>query len=79
MNSDGGYILLIEDEPAIQANNIKILRRRGYNLRQAEKLSEAKKIIEEDPPRAIILDLQLPDGSGLDFLHELRKTSGVPV
>jgi len=74
-----GYLLLVEDEPVVQSNNKKILARRGWSIRQAYTLSEAWAIIAEEPPRAIILDIKLPDGSGLDFLHELRKTSNVPV
>jgi DNA-binding response OmpR family regulator len=70
---------MIEDEPVVQANNKKILERRGYTTRQAYTLTEARKIIETDPPNAIVLDINLPDGSGLDFLHELRRTSNIPV
>ena len=77
MKSD--YLLLIEDEPVVQENNRKILERRGYAIRQAYSLAEAWAIIAEEPPGAIILDIQLPDGSGLDFLYELRKTSSIPV
>ena len=77
--NDKGYLLLVEDEPLVQANNKKILERRGYSVRQAFTLAEAKNIISDDPPRAIVLDILLPDGSGLDFLHELRKTSNIPV
>ena len=76
---DTGYLLLIEDEPAVQSNNMKILQRRGYTLKQAFTLAEAREIISKEPPRGIILDLQLPDGNGLDFLKELRKTSAIPV
>jgi len=75
-----GYLLMVEDEPRIQANNKKILEREGYALRQAYTLAEARKIMEEEQPRAIVLDIQLPDGSGLKFLHELREASNtVPV
>jgi len=78
MNSQG-YILLVEDEIAIQAGNKKILERRGYALRQAFSLTEARAIIKDEYPRAIVLDVHLADGSGLDFLNELRKVSNVPV
>jgi len=74
-----GYLLLVEDEPVVQANNKSILERRGYSIRQAFALAGAREIIAEKQPEAIILDIQLPDGSGLDFLHELRRTSNVPV
>ena len=74
-----GYLLLVEDEPLVQENNRKILLRRGYSLKQAFSLSEARAFIAEEAPRAIVLDIQLPDGNGLDFLHELRQDSSVPV
>jgi len=79
MNTGNGYLLLVEDEPAVQSNNMKILQRRGYTLKQAYTLAEARALISEEPPRGIILDLQLPDGSGLDFLRELRQDSDIPV
>jgi len=72
-------LLLVEDEPLVQANNRKILQRRGYIIHQAFTLAEARAIITQEHPRAIVLDIMLPDGSGLDFLRELRRTSNVPV
>jgi len=74
-----GYLLLVEDEPIVQANNKMILERRGCLLRQAYTLKEARALVAEEMPFAIILDIQLPDGDGFDFLYELRKTSNVPV
>lgn len=74
-----GYLLLVEDEPVVQANNKKILERRGYRISLAYTLAEARAFLIEKPPRAIVLDIRLPDGSGLDFLAELRQTSQVPV
>jgi len=80
-NADGtsGYLLMVEDEPAVQANNKKILERRGYNIRQAYSLAEARRIVAQQMPKAIVLDVQLPDGTGLEFLRELRQTSNTPV
>ena len=74
------YLLLVEDDEMMQQRNKKLLERKGYPLRQAFSLGEARTIIAENGmPRAIILDIVLPDGSGLDFLTELRQTSNVPV
>jgi DNA-binding response OmpR family regulator len=74
-----GYILMVEDEPVVQANNKKILERRGFITRQAYSLKEARAKIKDEPPRAVILDINLPDGSGLELLQELRKNSDIPV
>ena len=79
MSTGSGYLLLVEDEPVVQSNNMKILRRRGYSIRQAFTLAQAWELIKAEAPRGIILDLQLPDGSGIDFLKELRKDSDIPV
>ena len=74
-----GYLLMVEDEPVVQENNKMILERRGYQIKQAYTLEEARCIIGAEPPRAIILDIQLPDGNGLDLLYEVRSNSNIPV
>ena len=74
-----GYLLMVEDEPVVQANNKMILERRGYIIKQAYNLEEARRIITDDPPQAIILDIQLPDGNGLDLLKEVRTKYDIPV
>ncbi|MDR2940541.1 MAG: response regulator transcription factor [Clostridiales bacterium] len=77
---DQGYLLLVEDNPIVQANNQKILSRHGYCLRCVETISEARESISAARPRIIILDIILPDGNGLDFLKELRQRGDtVPV
>ncbi|MCL1835541.1 MAG: response regulator transcription factor [Oscillospiraceae bacterium] len=77
--SSRGYLLLVEDEPIVQASNKRILERHGYKLKQAFSLAEAHTIMEQEAPSAIVLDVLLPDGSGLDFLYQLRKHSNIPV
>jgi DNA-binding response OmpR family regulator len=74
-----GYLLLVEDNLSVQNNNKKILERHGYIIKQALNLAEAREIIARETPRAIVLDIMLPDGSGLDFLQELRETATIPV
>jgi len=74
-----GYLLLVEDEPKVQASNKRVLERRGYRLKQAYTLAQAREIIADELPAAIVLDLQLPDGNGLDLLKEIRQTSNIPV
>ena len=74
-----GSILLVEDNERIQANNKSMLERNGYTVRLAMSLSEARKELAGGYPDAIVLDITLPDGSGLDFLKELRTTSQIPV
>jgi len=79
MTTLNGYLLLVEDEITLQKNIKKMLERENYAVKTASTLAEARAVIKDDPPRCIILDIQLPDGSGLDFLVELRKNSDTPV
>ena len=67
-------ILLIEDNKDIQKLNKETLERRGgYEVRPAMNLADARKQIAEQVPDLIVLDIMLPDGSGFDFIQELRN------
>jgi DNA-binding response OmpR family regulator len=73
-------ILLVEDNKDIQELNQRFLVRRGYTVQLAYTLAEARKILEENKPDAIVLDIMLPDGSGLDFLNELKEqNTNIPI
>lgn len=73
-------ILLVEDDKKIQfANKIIFEQIGGYNVLLDETLAEAHKIVAESPLDVIVLDIMLPDGSGLDFLRELRRSKNIPV
>jgi DNA-binding response OmpR family regulator len=72
-------VLLVEDNRRVQMNNREILERHGYKVLLAMNLAETRAAVRARMPDVIVLDLALPDGNGLDFLAELRKTSGVPV
>ena len=58
------FLLLVEDDPVVQRNNKKILERRGYSIKQAYSISQARTILSKESPRAIVLDIKLPDESG---------------
>jgi DNA-binding response OmpR family regulator len=70
-------ILLVDDEPAIRESLAFALRRDGFEVEEASTLREARSLA--DAADLVILDLVLPDGSGLPFLRSLRERSDVPV
>lgn len=72
-------ILLVEDNEQILRGNERMLTRRGYGIVTAPTLGEARKALEAQMPDLIVLDIMLPDGSGLDFIAQLRRHSRVPV
>ena len=72
-------ILLVEDNEQIMRGNERMLTRRGYEVISALTLMEARSAIQVQMPDLLVLDIMLPDGSGLDFIEELRQHSLVPV
>lgn len=72
-------LLLVEDNKEIQKYNKRLFELKGYCVRLAMNLSETKTALAESRPDAVVLDILLPDGNGLDFLRELRKTDDIPV
>ena len=68
-------ILLIEDEPDIRKTLEYNLSREGFDVACASSLSEGKNYINADQFSLILLDLMLPDGSGLDLCRELKSDS----
>lgn len=74
-----GLILLVEDNEQVLDGNERMLKRRGYDVMAALTLKDARERMVEATPAAIVLDIMLPDGSGLDFMRELRQESNIPV
>ncbi|MDD3228126.1 MAG: response regulator transcription factor [Oscillospiraceae bacterium] len=72
-------ILLVEDNEQIVRGNERMFARKGYGTAAALTLAAARRAMREQPPDLIVLDIMLPDGSGLDFIAELRQASRVPV
>ena len=70
-------VLVVDDEPAIRESLAFALKRDGFAIAEAASLREAEQRIAGTD--LVILDLVLPDGSGLDFLRGLRARSDVPV
>jgi DNA-binding response OmpR family regulator len=70
-------VLVVDDEPAIRESLAFALRRDGFAIAEAGTLREAERGTADAD--LLILDLVLPDGSGLDFLRTLRARSDVPV
>ena len=72
-------ILLIEDDQALGRGIALALAGEGREIRVAATLAQGWAALGEGEYALVLLDLNLPDGNGLDFLTALRRTSGVPV
>lgn len=72
-------ILVVEDDRSLSDGICLALGGEGNTFVQCFEKKSAEKAFREQRFDLVILDLNLPDGNGYDFLKELRKTSQVPV
>ncbi|MGD9257718.1 MAG: response regulator [Gammaproteobacteria bacterium] len=71
-------VLLVEDVDAMRLYLRLILEKQGFEVKEAADLREARSYLHAgNRPTSVLLDLELPDGHGLDILRELPV--GVPV
>ncbi len=66
-------ILIVDDEPMIRWTLNEALRGWEYDTVEAGTVAGALASFEADRPAAVLLDINLPDGSGLDALREIKK------
>jgi len=75
-------ILVIEDEPDIRGNLEYNLSREGFSVSTAASISEANTLLTSTDYNLILLDLMLPDGSGLDLCKSIKSnsdTESIPI
>jgi DNA-binding NtrC family response regulator len=66
-------ILLVDDQDSIRHFVGKALEDDGYTVRTAESVRETRQAIEQEMPDMLLLDLKLPDGTGLELLREIKR------
>ncbi|MDD2556042.1 MAG: response regulator transcription factor [Syntrophaceticus sp.] len=67
-------LLIVEDDTFLQDGLCELLRREGYSIDCASTCSEAKHLMAENDYSLIILDIMLPDGSGLELCTRWRSS-----
>jgi two-component system, OmpR family, catabolic regulation response regulator CreB len=72
-------LLLLEDDPAIARTIVFALEREGYSVAQCTLVRDARAQWQQQQPDAMILDIGLPDGNGLDLCREVRQASNTPI
>jgi two-component system, OmpR family, KDP operon response regulator KdpE len=72
-------VLVVDDEPQVLRGITAALRAAGYQVGGAETAAGALEAAALRPPDAVVLDLRLPDGSGVDVCRRLREWSQAPV
>lgn len=72
-------ILIIEDDTALANGLCRALSSEDTSAESAESLKKARLKLESDSFELVILDVNLPDGNGFDFLGEIKEKYACPV
>jgi DNA-binding NarL/FixJ family response regulator len=76
VNSNGGPILIVDEDPGSRAALSELLQADGYSTREAVSGEEALLAASERRPALVLLDVSLPGISGYDVCRQLRKRFG---
>jgi DNA-binding NtrC family response regulator len=66
--------LIVDDDPGFLLGLAELVRREGFAVATAGSLKQAREVIAANPPDILLVDLRLPDGSGLDLLAGLEPS-----
>ena len=65
-------VLIVDDEVRIRVNVARVLSKRGFLMDMAGNLAEARDMLDAQQYDAVLLDWQLPDGSGIELCPVIR-------
>lgn len=73
-------VLIIDDDPGVRSSIVRLMRSVGLEVRAYESISEFLDTDMPDAPTCLVLDIRMPDKSGLDLQRELRAAeSDLPI
>ncbi len=73
MTNEPASILVVDDEPDLRTLYELTLLREGYRVETAGTVAEARSLLGRNAYAVVITDMRLPDGFGMELLHELRQ------
>ncbi|MFT3744816.1 MAG: sigma-54 dependent transcriptional regulator [Pyrinomonadaceae bacterium] len=75
MGSSVGKVLIVDDDRFVRMALSEALKSWQYEVVEAESVVSAKRMFDEEEPAIALLDIDLPDGSGLDILKYIKEKS----
>src|SRR3954465_12852271 len=77
MNDDASTILIVEDDDATRTFLADNLTADGYDLLLADTARDGARLIDAEFPDLCVVDVGLPDGSGLELVRRVREADGL--
>ena len=72
-------LLIVEDDKKLNDGIRLALKNDSYFFYQCQTLQKAREILKKEDITLVLLDVNLPDGNGIDFVREIRKNNQVPI
>jgi DNA-binding response OmpR family regulator len=75
-------ILNVDDTPSMRYGRSRVLRDAGHIVIEADRGEDALRLVRDEMPQLVLLDVNLPDMSGIDVCRRIKSdpvTSGIPV
>ena len=79
MNSDKFHILVVDDDTRLRSLLQRFLRESGFYVSSAKNAADARMMLGNYRFDLLILDIMMPEESGLEFLQKFRAESNLPV
>lgn len=79
MDTEAKHILVVDDDTRLRSLLQRFLRENGFFVSVAKCASEARKFLRQYKFDLLIVDIMMPEESGLEFLSSLRQDSAIPV
>lgn len=73
------HVLVVEDDPTVAEVVSSYLTRAGHDVQSAGTVAAAVGAAAQHPPEVVVLDVMLPDGTGLELCGRLRRETGCAV
>ncbi len=71
--------LVLEDDESSRLALVELVEAEGFRALPAGTLAEARAAVSREPPDVALLDLMLPDGSGVEIMRELQSCPGSEI
>jgi signal transduction histidine kinase len=68
-----GRFLVVDDDDVSRFTHASVLRREGHMVFEATRVREAEQMIGDYRPDVVVLDINLPDGNGIDLCRRIKK------